>query len=177
MYYTKGCDGGHGWSCYNLGTSYRDGEGVPSEDPARAVSLLRKACDLDAAQACNAAGVVFHDTDTDIKDLLLAFALFHKACDGGYHWGCHNMAKMYRDGVGIGEDQARGKSLFRKACDGGISESCEALGIAPATPAPQPTTAPQPTPEADGATRPDSRSGPGRQPMATQLPSRLEIQQ
>lgn len=146
MYYTKGCDGDHGWSCFNLGTSYRDGEGVPSEDPVRAVSLLRKACDLDAAEACNAAGVVFHDTDTDIKDLLLAFALFHKACDGGYHWGCHNMAKMYRDGLGIGEDQARGISLFRKACDGGISESCEAIGIAPATPTPQPTTAPQPTP-------------------------------
>jgi len=160
VYYSKGCDGDAAWACYNVATSYRSGDGVLAKDPAQAVTLLRKACELGAARACNLAGVMYHDGETGAKDFLLAFGLFHKACDDGYDWGCRNTASMYRNGTGIGRDEARADALDRRACDGGIADACEEIGAtseaaaARATPtptAPQPPTAtptprPQPTP-------------------------------
>jgi hypothetical protein len=149
VYYSKGCDGDAEWACYNVATSYRNGEGVLAKDPVQAAALLRKSCDLGAAQACNLAGIMYHDGETGAKDFLLAFGLFHKACDDGYDWGCHNLASMYRKGTGIGRDEARADSLDRKACDGGIADACEEIGATGETAAakatPTPTVPPPPT--------------------------------
>jgi hypothetical protein len=47
----KGCEGGYGRSCSNLGLMYKNGDGVP-QDAAKALIYLKKSCDLGFQDGC-----------------------------------------------------------------------------------------------------------------------------
>ena len=49
--FAQACAGGHGRSCSNLGLMYKLGDGLP-EDAVKALAYLKKACELDFADAC-----------------------------------------------------------------------------------------------------------------------------
>jgi hypothetical protein len=53
-WFTKGCDGGDGQSCYRLGLLARDGRGLEA-DPARALALFEAGCARKYERACDAA--------------------------------------------------------------------------------------------------------------------------
>jgi TPR repeat protein len=50
-FYTRGCDGGAGNACYNLGGMFAQGRGV-AKNVFQALPLFRKACDMGEQPAC-----------------------------------------------------------------------------------------------------------------------------
>ena len=51
QFFNLACEGGHAEGCESLARMYAEGEGV-SSDPARAVELFSRACQLDATAGC-----------------------------------------------------------------------------------------------------------------------------
>ncbi|MCI5633637.1 MAG: hypothetical protein MR325_08490 [Helicobacter sp.] len=52
-FYAKACDLEHSGACYNLGVSYKKGQGV-KQNLKRAKDYYGKACDLGLQQGCDA---------------------------------------------------------------------------------------------------------------------------
>lgn len=50
-YYTRGCNGGDGESCYLLGLAYKNGLGV-GQNSDLATGLFKKACDNGSEDGC-----------------------------------------------------------------------------------------------------------------------------
>ena len=122
------CGGGNWADCFELGKSYRDGDGV-TRDSARAVEFLGRACNGGHAEACNHLGVSYAEGDGVKVDPAQAAELFERACEGGYARGCANLGASYLFGEGVGEDLSRAAELYRRACDAGSAEGCGALGL------------------------------------------------
>jgi len=63
------------------------GRDTPAE-PAKAVPLLRKACDGKLAQACGDLAYLYQRGQGVARDDALARRLYKQACDGGYAQAC-----------------------------------------------------------------------------------------
>ena len=76
-------------SCYNLGVSYHDGQGV-KQDYKKAVELFFKACEADYVKGCYNLGGSYYNGQGVKQDRNKASELYAKACDMGLKQGCDN---------------------------------------------------------------------------------------
>ncbi len=111
----------------NLYQEAKDAE--DHHDYAKAIDLLRQACDDKSAVSCNDLGVLYHDGTGIPQDYDRALEFLSKACEAGNTRGCGNLGVMYVDGTGVTRDPSRGAELYKKACDAGVTDSCGRLGI------------------------------------------------
>jgi len=74
-------------ACFNAGSAYLAGEGVP-RDPARAGVLYAKACDGGEPRGCFNLGVLHRRGEGVPKNAARAAAMFKKACAGGVANAC-----------------------------------------------------------------------------------------
>lgn len=82
-------DSGDTRSCYNLGGSYYNDQGV-KQDLSKASELYAKACDMGYANGCYNLGVLYAEGQGVNKDKQAAKKYFGKACDMGLKQGCDN---------------------------------------------------------------------------------------
>jgi TPR repeat protein len=111
----------------NLYQEAKDAE--DHHDYAKAIDLLRQACNDKSAVSCNDLGVLYLDGTGIPQDYDRAQEFLSKACDAGNARGCENLGAMYADGTGVTRDPSRGAELYKVACDAGVPDSCGRLGI------------------------------------------------
>ena len=121
------CEAGvGGWeNCFELGESYRQGDGVP-QNSGRAAQFYEKACDGGVPEGCWHAGEMYEEGDGVVRNYGHAHEFYRLACEGGSAQGCGKLGDFY-DAAGPLQDPSRAAELFRSACDSGDSESCEKL--------------------------------------------------
>lgn len=124
---TQQCEANNAKACYDLGSAYSLGKGVP-ENQKKAFELAQKACDLGSANGCSVIGFFYEkgeDLTTSVaKDSSKAFALSKKACDMGDAKGCANLGAMYYKGDGVKKDINAAKNYSKKACSMGYQDGC-----------------------------------------------------
>ena len=113
--------GAGGWeNCFELGRSYRVGDGVP-KDITRAAEFYKQACDGGHAKACSHLGFLYDAGEGVEPDTIRAAGLYRQGCAGGEAIACNNLGVMYSEGDGVDSDKARAAELYGLACDGGYA--------------------------------------------------------
>ena len=117
------CEGGNWADCFQLGKSYRTGDGVP-QDAARAAEFFGQACDGGHAEACSHLGVLYSNGEGVVENKTRAAELYAHACERGTAVGCFNLGSSYRSGEGVGKDPARAAEFYGRACEGQYVNGC-----------------------------------------------------
>lgn len=85
-YTQKGCELGNGDACARLGFTELEGNGTEKNE-ARALELMKKACEKSSMRGCRAAaGILLDATPSDPES---AMPLAEKACNAKYQDGCY----------------------------------------------------------------------------------------
>ncbi|PIE18032.1 MAG: hypothetical protein CSA65_06260 [Proteobacteria bacterium] len=111
-------------ACYALAT-LRDVE----KNYAKALALLRMACDGNVLAACTDLGNLYRQGKGTIKNERKALALFRRACDRRYWPACSRLAYAYRYGRGVTKSERWAVSLYHRACDARYWAACQSLGF------------------------------------------------
>jgi TPR repeat protein len=114
-------------ACFSLGQLYDTGTFV-ARDPALAIALHGKSCELGEMKACAELGA-FYDEGTAVpRDPERAKAYSRRACDGGNGRGCNNLVFLH-PGTASKQDLAYVLGRYQAICDtGGDPEACATLG-------------------------------------------------
>ncbi|HEX6737861.1 MAG TPA: tetratricopeptide repeat protein [Vicinamibacteria bacterium] len=132
--YEKGCRGGRGVDCLELGRLHAR---VAPPDEARAAafqrqgtSLLAPACERGDGEACFELGIAYHEGTGVEADLRRHLALMERACTLGELRGCAERAAVYLD-TEAPDDDAQAPALFERACRGGVLQQspCRQAGF------------------------------------------------
>jgi TPR repeat protein len=121
LLYGRGCDGGDAAACVESGRFYKQRRDLP-----RAVQVLTRACELDAA-ACDPLGRMYLQGEGVAADFGRAFQLFTQACDAGDGRACSRLSYLYKAGSGVPRDPARAAQLEKRACQKGHLATCNRL--------------------------------------------------
>lgn len=120
------CDGGDLESCVRLAETYRFGNANARPDKAKAVALLRRACDGKVGKACY---WLASTGEPSQKAALVARAspLITGDCDRGDAASCEvaaDLAMLAKDGARETALRARAEELYGKACNAGDATAC-----------------------------------------------------
>jgi uncharacterized protein len=122
-----GCTRGHMESCEASGVLRMATSSLRVQ--RHGMTLLGKACQGGAAEACaNAAVAYVGGIGGVVKDEAKAFGLATRACENKSLFGCFVLASMLVEGKGTEKNAARGAALFGAACEAGRADGC--LGLA-----------------------------------------------
>ena len=121
------CGVGSFEDCFELGESYRKGDGVP-RDARRAAEFYERACDGGYAPGCYNLGKSYSEGEGVGQDWAQAAELYWRACEGGYGGGCNNLGHLYAEALGVPVDRGRAAEFYERACDDGFAEGCYNLG-------------------------------------------------
>jgi uncharacterized protein len=112
------CERGEATSCFNLGVLYAEGRYDLRADPARARTLLDKACAGGEPLACEN---LARRGDVQQSGRARVAELNAKACEGGVGIACYSLAR---------QDKAPAErvKLLERGCNLGASVACGALG-------------------------------------------------
>ena len=136
--YTRGCALDSGRACAKLAAMHERGAEVARE-PARALELYERACELKAATGCiGAARLLAAAPDggnsAQIEPLeRTAAALAAQGCNDGEAQACALLGDAYRDGAGVEKDVKRAARLYALGCKEGVEAACEGLKRLPAS--------------------------------------------
>lgn len=129
--YTRACDEKTIGGCHNAGVLLRTDKSGTA-DPARAVTMFQRECDLDH-KTCDSVGEMYFEGVGVAKDHKRAAAAFQQSCDAGGPAGCSNLGALYQDGDGVAQDPAKALDLLVKACDldneREQAAACDAAGV------------------------------------------------
>jgi TPR repeat protein len=112
----------------NLGTSYRDGEGV-EKDYTEAVKWFRKAAEQGNALAQNRLGRRYDNGEGVEKDYAEAVKWYRKAADQGDAIAQCNLGNCYLSGRGVEKDYTEAVEWYRKAAEQGNADAQFNLGV------------------------------------------------
>ncbi|WP_234023859.1 SEL1-like repeat protein [Sorangium cellulosum] len=126
----KACALGDGWSCWSVAEWYlREGpQAVFPRDPARAVALLRRGCDLGQGPSCSALGDMLVEGKLTAKDVPAAVGVLQRACEGGLAEDCVALGDILRKGQGAPKDGVKAIAAYRRGCTLGDMRACNAAG-------------------------------------------------
>lgn len=130
-YYNKACRAGDGWVCWSISDWYlRDGAiAVFPKDPARAMSLVRRGCDLGYAPACATLAQHLINGKHTKQDVPGAMSLLQRACDAGRDEDCETIGNLYREGKGVNKNPVAAIAAYEQACDKGGARACNSGGV------------------------------------------------
>lgn len=110
-----------GWACLTVAST-------SSQDVARTLKLVERACAGGDPYGCYQAGMVYADGDNGVTaDAAKATALYEKGCDRELGQACFNLAWQYLRGTGAPRDEKRGRDLLQRACILGDASGCDEL--------------------------------------------------
>lgn len=111
----------------NLGTMYKNGEGV-KQDYAKVVRLFEEATVKGYAPSQNNIGKIYRDGLGVEKDYAKAIEWYEKAASQGYDDAQNDLGIMYASGLGVKQDYAKAKEWYEKAAAQGNSSAQCNLG-------------------------------------------------
>lgn len=117
----QACDRGDASGCASLGVAFRDGDGV-EQDFDRANTLLARACDDGARDACSATEVM---RVRGASGPVIALA---GQCDAGSRDACRDLGSARWTGEGVDASTDEAVRLHGRVCDDGDVVVCAALG-------------------------------------------------
>ena len=116
----KAADMGNLWAYNNLGTCYKNGQGV-AQDYAKAVELYEKAATQGNANAQVNIGFCYSQGQGVPQDKTKAGYWYGKAAEQGNPVGMSNYGEWFRDGLGgIKQDFTKAEEWFNKAISAGF---------------------------------------------------------
>jgi TPR repeat protein len=125
-WYLKAAAAGDMEAQNNLGTMYKNGQGVPPDD-AEAVSLFKKSAAQGLANAQINLGTMYAEGRGVKKDEDQAAALYRKAAKRGNADAQYNLGDMYVNGRGVKKDDTQAAAWFEKAAAQGHADASAAL--------------------------------------------------
>lgn len=133
--FEHGCALGDARSCEWLANGIEDGIGAARE-PARALSLHERACDLADPEGCRSAAAIHERVpeggSRQTQGASRAVAFYQRACDLDDAEACFIAARLLAAGEGIEPDPPRALALFARLCDDGFAIACaRAAALAP----------------------------------------------
>ncbi len=129
----RGCGGGNGASCYNVGVAERDGVGGPQgpRRPADAVRHFLRACELGFSRGCSNAGVMyFLGAEGVALDRERGATLLRRACAEALPESCAGLGEELLGGTNIAANPAEADTLLERACRLGSVGGCRSLAAA-----------------------------------------------
>lgn len=147
------CSNGDAASCLHLAEGHLEGVGV-GRDPARALELMRSACDGGLGRACGylASAIGRQKLSESVElsrrgcelgyggacidyvgghvlagappDWRAAAPWLQKGCASGHGQACLLWGDLQRTGIGTSKDEAASKTSYRVACEGGDEDAC-----------------------------------------------------
>jgi len=136
--YTRGCALDSGRACARLAGAHERGDEVTRE-PARAVELYQRACELKSALGCIGAARLLRTAPDGVDPAHIerleraAATLAADGCNDGEGQACALLGDAYRDGAGVEQDVKRAAWLYALGCKEGVEAACEGLKRLPAT--------------------------------------------
>lgn len=112
----------------NLGTIFRNGEGVP-KDLAQSASWYARAAENGHPGAQNNLGFLYENGLGVPRDLAAAVSWYRKAAEQGESNAQYNMGVVHASGRGVAKDDAQAVSWYRKAAAQGNSDAQNNLGM------------------------------------------------
>jgi hypothetical protein len=113
---------------YRLGVLYRNGNGVPQNDP-QAASWWRKAAEQGYAPAQRDLGASYHDGRGVPQDYSQAVYWLRKAAQQGNAGAQDNLGFMFDKGQGVPQDDAQAVYWYRKAAEQRYAIAQSNLGV------------------------------------------------
>ena len=104
---------------------------ISTHEPARAVALHERACDLRDPAACVAAARMHGAGRGVVPDRKRQVELLVAACNLGDTTSCSSAARALSTAAGVPQDDARARALWQRACLGGDASSCEDVESTP----------------------------------------------
>jgi len=93
-YFDKGCKGGHGKACFNVGLSYNNGLGV-QQNYAKAINYYHLSIrQADYSKAFTSLGLMYEKGQGVKKNISKALDFYSKGCDRGNSISCSNRIKL-----------------------------------------------------------------------------------
>ena len=122
----EACEGGHLFSCYDIGLHrYEGGESL--EEQHEGALLFEYACRQGMGKACLEVGRILRLGELTESQPAAAWTYVSLACDLGESEGCYEVALALKSGDGIAEDLAASKMLLERLCQQGHEDSCAAI--------------------------------------------------
>jgi TPR repeat protein len=121
----KGCAGGEGMACGNLGVLHRDGTYGVDVDPTRAVELWKLGCALDEPEPCEYLGLALAKGDGTARDPVAAVAALDKACSGHRGSACSALVDLFSNGEIVARSPDRAAQYRASACALGETARCD----------------------------------------------------
>ena len=125
QYFEAECNAGGALGCYNLAIFEHLGRTGPS-NPAKSMTLNRRACDLGLADGCANLAVQLLEEENGVAR---AERLSTKACRRNSATGCHTRALIYEGKYGGPANPHKAEPLFDKACRLGHGAACYRQGF------------------------------------------------
>jgi hypothetical protein len=122
-HYQLACDGGYALACYDIGTLYWTGEGVPESWPT-GQAYYERACGMHHADACREVAFIFGRAMGVPRDYARMATFLRQACELGSTMACEEL----RDPIG---------AATRADAEGGASAGSPPEPIAVGMPDPQ----------------------------------------
>ena len=127
--YEEACAAGVGRGCNSFGLILIQGLGGSKEE-AKAVTIMRAACEQDDFDSCVNIGFLHMDGAAGVaKDAAKGNDYFEKGCKMGHAKSCNALSHSYVSGDGVKKDVGRAASLAHEACEGAYAAGCGTYGI------------------------------------------------
>lgn len=99
-------------------------------DPARSVTLYKKACDDGNADGCAGLGIELVWNQLGQKlDVAGGAAMLAAACRSGSMRGCNALGSATEEGKGVPKSEEQARELYQRACDGGERRGCRNVAV------------------------------------------------
>lgn len=126
-WFKKAADHGSDYGWWNLGTLYRDGEGVDQNDE-KAVECFATAAEKGQKYAMEALAFMYLEGRGVDQDSDKAIEWYLKAADYGETDALKRVAEIYRYGKGITQDASKAISYYKQAAEKGDIGALVSLG-------------------------------------------------
>ena len=125
-WYRKAAEQGKMHAQFNLGSCYKNGDGV-TQDYSQAVYWYRKAAEQGSKEAKNKLGFFFFEGKGVAKDYSQAIYWFHEVAEQGCDNAQYNLALCYEKGYGVSKDLEKAVYWYRKAAAQGLKDAQEKI--------------------------------------------------
>ncbi|MEO1480826.1 MAG: hypothetical protein AAFU77_01890 [Myxococcota bacterium] len=126
----RGCTLDDGASCDSLARTFEQDLPGFKADPGQALQFFARACKLEVAPSCVAAGQMFMEGRGTPVNGQQAGTLFEQACNAKFAPGCVKLGKLFRSAKDLPGSEENALSAFSEACRLRDLNSCNEVGVA-----------------------------------------------
>lgn len=129
LHFLRGCDGGLGAGCNELGRIYEQGlHADSSPNYSRAYTYYERACQRGDLLGCTNQGFLLERGLGVQAEPTQAAKLYERGCEGEIAVACSNLGWLLFKGLGVASDSTRAREFLGIACQRNLALGCVNLG-------------------------------------------------